>query len=270
MVTNNAINLSSQGVPYYNGSGSFTAPALTQFGVIVGGVSNGITNIAVGATGTALIGSTGANPSFSSTVSLTSLSVSNLSATNATLATLSLTSPLPVSSGGTGNSSLSAHGILVGEGTSSIVGIPLTNGQVLIGSTGSDPVASTLTQGSGVSIANAAGAITISLTGAGGITWNHVTANTAATAGNGYFIDSTAAITVTLAASPSFGDTVIVQEATTGTVTILANTKTIAIGPSIGTTSAVSTLLGDSLTLTYDSSGTTWYARAVQGNWSIT
>ncbi len=44
----------------------------------------------------------------------------------------------------------------------------LTNGQIIIGSTGAIPVAATLTQGSGVTITNAAGAITISATGSGG------------------------------------------------------------------------------------------------------
>lgn len=41
----------------------------------------------------------------------------------------------------------------------------MTNGQVIIGSTGGTPTAATLTQGSGVTISNAAGSITISGTG---------------------------------------------------------------------------------------------------------
>jgi hypothetical protein len=45
-----------------------------------------------------------------------------------------------------------------------------TNGQLLIGSTGNVPVAATLTAGSGISIANAAGSITISANGSGVVT----------------------------------------------------------------------------------------------------
>jgi len=45
---------------------------------------------------------------------------------------------------------------------------PLTNGQLVIGSTGNAPQAATLTAGSGISIANAAGSITIGATGGGG------------------------------------------------------------------------------------------------------
>ncbi len=44
---------------------------------------------------------------------------------------------------------------------------PLTNGQVIIGSTGAIPVASTLTAGTNVTITNAAGSITINATGSG-------------------------------------------------------------------------------------------------------
>lgn len=59
--------------------------------------------------------------------------------------------------------------ILYANGASILTGLgPLTNGQLLIGSTGSAPVPSTLTSGSGVTILNAAGSITISATGSGG------------------------------------------------------------------------------------------------------
>ncbi len=43
----------------------------------------------------------------------------------------------------------------------------LTNGQILIGSTGAAPVAATLTAGAGIGIVNAAGSITISATAGG-------------------------------------------------------------------------------------------------------
>jgi hypothetical protein len=53
-----------------------------------------------------------------------------------------------------------------GSGAFSGVG-PLTNGQLVIGSTGGAPQAATLTPGSGISITNGAGSISISVTGGG-------------------------------------------------------------------------------------------------------
>lgn len=61
---------------------------------------------------------------------------------------------------------LTNHAILVGAGSSTITNIgPLINGQLLIGSTGIDPVGATLTAGTGISITNAAGSITIAANG---------------------------------------------------------------------------------------------------------
>lgn len=69
--------------------------------------------------------------------------------------------PLPSLQGGSGVSSPTVHGILIGEGAAAFNSIVLTNGQFLIGSTGLDPVAATLTAGTGISITNTAGSVTI-------------------------------------------------------------------------------------------------------------
>ena len=69
---------------------------------------------------------------------------------------------LPVENGGTERNTLTQHSVLVGNGTAAVQMIgPLTNGQLLIGSTGAAPVAATLTAGANVTITEAAGAITI-------------------------------------------------------------------------------------------------------------
>lgn len=66
-------------------------------------------------------------------------SLGTISATWTQSATLS-GGVLPVSQGGTGDSTLTAHGVLVGEGTSPITALAVgTTGQVLIGATGADP-----------------------------------------------------------------------------------------------------------------------------------
>ena len=64
--------------------------------------------------------------------------------------------------GGTGASTLTDHGVLLGSGTDPITALgAMTNGQLVIGSTGNDPVVATITEGEAIDIANAAGAITI-------------------------------------------------------------------------------------------------------------
>ncbi|MEP7196068.1 MAG: hypothetical protein ABI851_06070 [Saprospiraceae bacterium] len=72
---------------------------------------------------------------------------------------------LPISNGGTNSSTaLNNNRIMVSSAGSIVEGAALTNGQMLIGSTGAAPVAATLTAGTGVTITNTAGAITIAAT----------------------------------------------------------------------------------------------------------
>src|SRR5579859_737896 len=62
-------------------------------------------------------------------------------------------SPQPVAEGGTGAITLTAHGVLLGEGTSAITPTAVgTNGQVLIGASAADPGWVTPTAGTGLSI----------------------------------------------------------------------------------------------------------------------
>lgn len=81
----------------------------------------------------------------------------------------SITGTLAVESGGTGASSLTDGGILLGSGTSAITVLgQATNGQIPIGSTGGDPVLGTITAGSGISVTNGSGSIEIGLTSSAG------------------------------------------------------------------------------------------------------
>lgn len=73
-----------------------------------------------------------------------------------------ITGTLAVGDGGTGTTTLTDHGILLGSGTGAVTVLgAATHGQLPIGSTGADPVLATLTEGDGIDITNAAGAITI-------------------------------------------------------------------------------------------------------------
>ncbi|MBF3825415.1 hypothetical protein ISF98_29175 [Burkholderia pseudomallei] len=63
-----------------------------------------------------------------------------VTATTLTATTVTASTPIAVSSGGTGDSTLTAHGVLIGEGTSPIHTTTAgTTGQMLLGSTGADP-----------------------------------------------------------------------------------------------------------------------------------
>ena len=71
---------------------------------------------------------------------------------------------VPVADGGTGASTLTDHGILLGSGTAAITPLgAATNGQLPIGSTGYDPVLAALTgTANQITVTNGAGSITLS------------------------------------------------------------------------------------------------------------
>lgn len=75
----------------------------------------------------------------------------------------SFTGTLPVSSGGTGQSTLTDGAVLIGNGTTAIEQLTLTNGQLLIGNTSNSPSTATLTAGAGMFVTNGAGSITLSV-----------------------------------------------------------------------------------------------------------
>ena len=83
----------------------------------------------------------------------------------------------------------------------------MTNGQILIGSTGATPVVGTITGTLGVTVTNGAGTITIS-GGGGGYTWTEVTGTTQAmAANNGYITNNPALVTLTLPTTAALGTT---------------------------------------------------------------
>jgi len=70
--------------------------------------------------------------------------------------------PVIVSQGGTGASTLTDHGVLLGSGTDPITALgAMTDGQLVIGSTGADPVVASITDGEGIDITAGAGTLTI-------------------------------------------------------------------------------------------------------------
>ncbi len=76
-----------------------------------------------------------------------------------------LDTPVIVANGGTGATTLTDGGIVLGSGTSAVtITAQPVDGQVLIGSTGLDPVLATLSTATGITITEGAGTITIDLT----------------------------------------------------------------------------------------------------------
>lgn len=193
------------GVLTGNGTSAFTASAVTQYNVLVGAASNLITSIAPAATsGTPLISQgASADPAFGTAV---------------------------VAGGGTGATSLTDGGILLGSGTGSVtVTSQPTNGQLLIGSTGVDPVLATLTAGTGVTITEGAGSITIDADNNGTVTSVSGTADRIT-------IGGTAADPVVDIAATYAGQSSIVTIGTVTTGTWNADTVTVPYGGTGATT----------------------------------
>jgi hypothetical protein len=132
----------------------------------------------------------------------TSANITTLTGTNFSATSLTLTNALRVAEGGTGVDSTP------------------TNGQLLIGN-GSGFALSTLTAGTGMTITNNAGSITLASAGLPVVT---VTSSTAisASAGFHYVLTAGSAATVTLPGSPSSGDTIYVTVANSLTTNVIA------------------------------------------------
>lgn len=101
---------------------------------------------------------------------------------------------------------LTQNSSLIGGASNAIVSLGVaTNGQLVIGSTGTTPVLATITAGTGVSVTNGAGSITIASTGAG-LTWTDVTGTTQAMAvNNGYTANNAGQVTLTLPSTAAYG-----------------------------------------------------------------
>lgn len=83
----------------------------------------------------------------------------------------------------------------------------LTNGQLIIGNTGMPASLNTLTAGTGITISNGPGTITISQTGGAGFTWTNIATSSQALVGNnGYVANNASLITFTLPVASNFGD----------------------------------------------------------------
>lgn len=112
----------------------------------------------------------------------------------------------------------------------------------------------------------------VTMAGGGGFTWTDTSGSFSAAKNNGYFITATA--TANLPASPAQGDTIkfFVDHASQVLTIDAPGTQIIRMGSVVSSAggTAVSTLQGDSVELTYRTSDTCWCAIAgFSGNWTL-
>ncbi len=175
--------------------------------------------------------------------------------------------PFPLYSAATAGPT--AHGVIIGEGTSPVAAITLSAGQILVGTTASDPVAATITGSSGITVTSTTGAIAISGSGSG-ITWIAQSTGTVTAAVNSaYIITDASAVTVTLPTTAAVGSVVGVVGNGAGGWTLAqgagGNTR---FGNVNSTVSIASTNQYDCIFVVCVIANTTWVVYDVIGNLS--
>jgi hypothetical protein len=162
-----------------------------------------------------------------------------VSGSQAVLDSLALDTALPVASGGTGAATLTDGGVLLGSGTGAVTALgQATNGQLVIGSSGADPVLATLTGGANITVTNSAGGISIAASGLGSGTVQSVSAtgteNGLTLSSDGDTVDPTITLGGALAnvtnsqlsnSSITIGSTAIALGGTAASLTTLTNIK---------------------------------------------
>ena len=182
---------------------------------------------------------------------------------------------LTVAGGGTGLTTITDHAVLVGSGINAITPIAMdTNGMLLIGSNGADPVAATLASADGsVTITNGAGSIDLAVVGTG-MPWTVKTdAAVALAVDNGYITNRAAGITYTLPDTAAAGSIIRIA-GLAGLWTVAQNagesinfgnqTTTVGVGGSLVATNA-----NDAIELLCIVANTTWTVISSIGNLTV-
>lgn len=160
------------------------------------------------------------------------------------------------------------------RGVKPIVGQVTSDGQLLIGATASPHIrAATLTAGTGITVTNAAGSITISGTG-GGLNWSTIGASQTLAVDNGYFCTAGATLALLLPAVSSVGDMIgISLDGSTGFTVTQGAGQSIRLGNASTTAgvggSLASTQQGDTVFLVCSVANLKWNVIHSMGNITV-
>ena len=192
--------------------------------------------------------------------------------------TIDIDSPVSVANGGTGATTLTDGGVVIGSGTGAVTVLgQATNGQLVIGSTGSDPVLASITAGSGIDVTNGAGSITIAgAAGSGVLSWVvETTTSRALLVDQGVIGNNAATITMTLPTTAAVGSVIRVVGMGAGSFKIAQNVlELIHFGTATTTTgvggSIESTQVNDSIEIVCIVANTEWAVLSSVGNLTVT
>lgn len=175
------INLAATIAVSLGGTG---ATSLTDHGVLIGSATSAITPLTVGTDGQVLLGDSANDPVFATltstgTIAFTAgagtLALNCRAATDALTGVVELATDAEATAGSDSTRAIVATSLKAKLGAQTANGMPYgagdstaiawtsaaTDGQILIGDTGSVPLLGTLTAGTGITITNAAGSITV-------------------------------------------------------------------------------------------------------------
>ncbi len=181
--------------------------------------------------------------------------------------------PLSPTQGGLGVVSPTAHGILIGEGSSPVASLVLGAGELPIGTTSGDAASAALIAGAGIGISSVSGSITISATGPGSFAWNNVASSTQTLAVNSGYITNNGGslVTYTLPTISPQGTEILISGFSSGGWTIAQNaSQLIHVGNQTTTTGVTGTLSStnafDQVRLLCVVANTTWVSFSSFGN----
>lgn len=176
--------------------GAGTAAALAWAGPLTDG------QVLLGSTGLAPVaGTIGTSNGVTSTSGAGTFAIAGVNATDSVVGVVELATSAETTTGTDATRANTPAGLAAKLGTQTQYAVPygggstaafnwlapLSNGQLVIGSTGAAPVAATISAGTGIAVATGAGSLTISSTGSG-LSWNFVAVDTAMVANNGYVL----------------------------------------------------------------------------------
>jgi len=184
--------------------------------------------------------------------------------------------PIEATHGGTGTNAPTIHTLPVAQGASAFNFLgPLTDGQLLIGSTGNDPVAASISAGTNISITPGSGTISIATTGSAAYTWTVETVSLTMVVNHGYIANKAGTLVLTLPAVSAVGDVIEITGMNTATGWQVAQNagNTIYFGTSTTTPgiggSLTSTAIHDSIKLVCLTTSALWQVVYGLGNITV-